>query len=132
MNVRLEIDDFGTGYSSLSRLQRLPFDSLKIDRSFIREIGNENESLSDENGSLNIVNAIMQLAHSLRLEVIAEGVETEEQLRSLRQLGCDSAQGFLFSKPLEAAAAERLYQAACETGHSSAAWPMVAAAKSGE
>ena len=109
MNVRLEIDDFGTGYSSLSRLQRLPFDSLKIDRSFIRE-------LSDGNGSLDIVKAIMQLAHSLRLEVIAEGVETKEQLNTLRQLGCDQIQGFLFSKPVDAAAAERLYRTTRESG----------------
>jgi diguanylate cyclase (GGDEF)-like protein/PAS domain S-box-containing protein len=95
MNVRLEIDDFGTGYSSLSRLQKLPFDSLTIDRSFIRE-------LSAGRGSLDIVKAIMELAHSLKLEVIAEGVEFEEQLRSLRQLGCDQIQGFLFSKPVDA------------------------------
>jgi diguanylate cyclase (GGDEF)-like protein/PAS domain S-box-containing protein len=131
MGVRLQIDDFGTGYSSLSRLQRLPFNALKIDRSFIRELGHENESLNDENGSLNIVSAIMQLAHSLRLEVIAEGVETEEQLRSLRRLRCDNAQGFLFSKPLDAASAEKLYRAACETGLSAPAWPMVAAKPGG-
>jgi diguanylate cyclase (GGDEF)-like protein/PAS domain S-box-containing protein len=110
MNVGLQIDDFGTGYSSLSRLQRLPFDSLKIDRSFIRE-------LSAGNGSLDIVKAIMQLAHSLRLKVIAEGVESEEQLCRLDQLGCDYIQGFLFSKPVEADAAERLYRESCESGH---------------
>jgi diguanylate cyclase (GGDEF)-like protein/PAS domain S-box-containing protein len=109
MNVRLEIDDFGTGYSSLSRLQRLPFDCLKIDRSFIRE-------LSAGNGTLDIVKAIMQLAQSLGLEVIAEGVESEEQLCSLRQLGCDHIQGFLFSKPLDADSAEGLYRETCETG----------------
>ena len=109
MNVRLEIDDFGTGYSSLSRLQRLPFDSLKIDRSFIRELG-------DGNRSLDIVKAIMQLAHSLRLEVIAEGVETKEQLHTLRGMDCDQIQGFLFSKPLDAAAAELLYRTTLESG----------------
>jgi len=109
MNIRLQIDDFGTGYSSLSRLQRLPFDFLKIDRSFIRE-------LSSGNGSLDIVRAIMQLAHSLRLDVIAEGVETEEQLRTLRQLRCDHIQGFLFSKPVDAEAARLLYRETCETG----------------
>jgi diguanylate cyclase (GGDEF)-like protein/PAS domain S-box-containing protein len=107
MNIRLEIDDFGTGYSSLSRLQRLPFDILKIDRSFINE-------LSNGNGSLDIVRAIMQLAHSLKLEVIAEGVESEEQLCSLLQLGCDYIQGFLFSKPVDAEAAERLCRESCE------------------
>jgi diguanylate cyclase (GGDEF)-like protein/PAS domain S-box-containing protein len=114
MNVRLEIDDFGTGYSSLSRLQRFPFDSLKIDRSFIRELG-------DGNGSLDIVKAIMQLAHSLRLEVIAEGVETNEQLCTLRQLDCDHIQGFLFSKPVDAAAAECLYRTTRESGFISSA-----------
>jgi diguanylate cyclase (GGDEF)-like protein/PAS domain S-box-containing protein len=120
MSIRLEIDDFGTGYSSLSRLQRLPFDSLKIDRSFIRE-------LSDGNGSLDIVRAIMQLAHSLRLEVIAEGVESDEQLCSLRQLDCDYIQGFLFSKPVDAEAAECLYRQTCETGLFSLASPLVVA-----
>jgi diguanylate cyclase (GGDEF)-like protein/PAS domain S-box-containing protein len=109
MNIRLQIDDFGTGYSSLSRLQRLPFDFLKIDRSFIR-------GLSAGNGSLDIVRAIMQLAHSLRLEVIAEGVETEEQLHTLRQLECDDIQGFLFSKPVDAASAKWFYREACESG----------------
>jgi diguanylate cyclase (GGDEF)-like protein/PAS domain S-box-containing protein len=110
MNIRLELDDFGTGYSSLSYLQRLPFDSLKIDRSFIRELG-------AGDGSLDIVKAILDMAHSLKLGVIAEGVETEEQLLSLRKLGCDSVQGFLFSKPLEAAAAERLYRETLESGY---------------
>jgi len=109
MRVGLQIDDFGTGYSSLSRLQRLPFDTLKIDRSFIRE-------LTSRNGSLDVVKAILQLAHSLRLEVIAEGVESEEQLCSLHQLGCDYIQGYLFSKPVDADAAEGLYQGTCESG----------------
>jgi diguanylate cyclase (GGDEF)-like protein/PAS domain S-box-containing protein len=103
MNVRLEIDDFGTGYSSLSYLQRLPFDSLKIDRSFVRGLG-------DGSGSRDIVRAILELAHSLRLKVIAEGVETEEQLDSLHKLGCDFIQGFLFSRPIGASAAEEFYR----------------------
>jgi diguanylate cyclase (GGDEF)-like protein/PAS domain S-box-containing protein len=101
MKVGLEIDDFGTGYSSLSYLQRLPFDALKVDRSFVSELG-------DGNGSLDIVKAIVELAHSLRLEVIAEGVETEEQLSRLRELGCEYFQGFLFSRPLDPSAAELL------------------------
>lgn len=109
MNVGLEVDDFGTGYSSLSYLQRLPFDTLKIDRSFVRE-------MISENGSLDIVKAILQLAHSLKLEVVAEGVETELQSCKLRELGCDYLQGYLFSKPVEADEAERLCQAACESG----------------
>jgi EAL domain-containing protein (putative c-di-GMP-specific phosphodiesterase class I) len=103
MNVRLEIDDFGTGYSSLSYLQRLPFGTLKIDRSFIRD-------LSAGSGSLDIAKAIVEMAHSLRLDVIAEGVETDEQLRLLRGLGCNYVQGFLFSKPVPAEAAGMLYR----------------------
>ena len=109
MNVRLEIDDFGTGYSSLSYLQRLPFETLKIDRSFIRE-------LSTGSDSLDIVRAIVEMAHSLRLEVIAEGVETEEQLRQLRELGCNYLQGFLFAKPVDAEAVEWLYLNNCDAG----------------
>jgi diguanylate cyclase (GGDEF)-like protein/PAS domain S-box-containing protein len=124
MSIRLEIDDFGTGYSSLSRLQHLPFDFLKIDRFFIRE-------LSDGNGSLDIVRAIMQLARSLRLEVIAEGVESDEQLCSLRQLGCDYIQGFLFSKPVDAEAAECLYRQTCEIGLFSPSSALFAAGKPG-
>jgi diguanylate cyclase (GGDEF)-like protein len=111
MNIRLEIDDFGTGYSSLSYLQRLPFDILKIDRSFVRE-------LSAGKGSLDIVKAILQLAHSFRLEVIAEGVETEEQLSVLRALGCGYLQGYLFSKPVDADTAERLYRTTRASGFS--------------
>lgn len=106
MNVRLEIDDFGTGYSSLSYLQRLPFDTLKIDRSFTRELGTGSDSLD-------IVKAIVEMAHSLRLEVIAEGVETEEELRQLRGLGCNYLQGFLFSRPVDAAAVEWIYRNNC-------------------
>jgi diguanylate cyclase (GGDEF)-like protein/PAS domain S-box-containing protein len=95
MGIRLEIDDFGTGYSSLSYLRRLPFDTLKIDRSFVNE-------LSAGSDGLDIVKAIVEMAHSLRLEVIAEGVETEEQLRQLRELDCRYVQGFLFSRPVDA------------------------------
>jgi EAL domain-containing protein (putative c-di-GMP-specific phosphodiesterase class I) len=98
MNIRLEIDDFGTGYSSLSYLRRLPFDTLKIDRSFISELSTGSEGLD-------IVKAIVEMAHSLRLEVIAEGVETHEQLRQLRELGCKYVQGFLFSRPVDGEAA---------------------------
>lgn len=102
MGVRLGIDDFGTGYSSLSYLQRLPFDALKIDGSFVHE-------LNAGQGSTDIVRAILDLARSLKLEVIAEGVESEQQLARLRMLGCTYFQGFLFSKPVDAAAAEDLY-----------------------
>ncbi|MGA2651127.1 MAG: EAL domain-containing protein [Terracidiphilus sp.] len=109
MNIRLEIDDFGTGYSSLSYLQRLPFDILKIDRSFICE-------MAAGNGSLDIVKAISELAHSLKLEVIAEGVETEQQLVALRELGCDYVQGYFFSRPIDASATEKFCQEKGESG----------------
>ncbi len=109
MGVGLEIDDFGTGYSSLSYLQRLPFDTLKIDRSFVQE-------LNAGNGSMDIVKAISELAHSLKLEIIAEGVETEQQLQRLRELGCTYLQGFLFSKPLDAETAECLYRQTRDSG----------------
>jgi diguanylate cyclase (GGDEF)-like protein/PAS domain S-box-containing protein len=109
MTIRLQIDDFGTGYSSLSRLQRLPFNYLKIDRSFVGD-------LTRGNNSQDIVRAIMQLAHSLRLKVVAEGVETQEQLLSLRELGCDYVQGFLISKPVDAEGAEILYRESCKAG----------------
>jgi diguanylate cyclase (GGDEF)-like protein/PAS domain S-box-containing protein len=107
MKIRLEIDDFGTGYSSLSYLRRLPFDTLKIDRSFVNELGTGNDGLD-------IVKAIVEMAHSLKLEVIAEGVETEEQLCQLRGLGCKYVQGFMFSKPVKAEEAERLYRKVCQ------------------
>jgi diguanylate cyclase (GGDEF)-like protein/PAS domain S-box-containing protein len=90
--VRLVLDDFGTGYSSLSYLRRFPFDKLKIDQSFMQGLGEDGESDA-------IVRAILALGHSLRLEVTAEGVETETQLRMLRRYGCDQVQGFLLGRP---------------------------------
>ena len=93
LGVGLEIDDFGTGYSSLSYLSQLPVHALKIDRSFLKQM------TSDKN-RLNIVSAVVSLAHSLELEVIAEGVEEEAQLTELKRLGCDFAQGFKFALPL--------------------------------
>lgn len=92
--LHLSLDDFGTGYSSLSYLQRLPIDVLKIDRSFITPLGSDQSTA--------IVRAIIAMAHSLDLRVVAEGVETERQLSILRMLGCDIAQGYLYSKPLPA------------------------------
>ncbi|MEA2319306.1 MAG: hypothetical protein QOD44_3495, partial [Solirubrobacteraceae bacterium] len=91
--IRLILDDFGTGYSSLSYLKRFALHALKIDRSFVDGLG------ADDDDST-IVEAIVRMAHSLRLAVVAEGVETEAQLSQLRRLGCDSAQGYLFSRPL--------------------------------
>jgi EAL domain-containing protein (putative c-di-GMP-specific phosphodiesterase class I) len=87
MGVVVSIDDFGTGYSSMSYLRRFPIDKLKIDRSFISDLTTNPDAAS-------IVKAIISLAHSLRLKVVAEGVETAEQLEHLRTLGCDQFQGF--------------------------------------
>jgi len=93
IGVKLAIDDFGTGYSSLSYIARLPANSLKIDRSFIMDMTNRPESMT-------LVSTIITLAHSLKLNVVAEGVETGEQARLLTLLKCNEMQGFLFSKPL--------------------------------
>jgi diguanylate cyclase (GGDEF)-like protein len=93
LGVRIAIDDFGTGYSSLSYLRNFPIDTLKIDASFIR-------SLTDDSGSLEIASAVIALAHSLDIRVVAEGVETEAQWRLLRDQGCDEVQGYFFSLPL--------------------------------
>ncbi len=95
LGVRLVLDDFGTGYSSLAYLNRFPFDALKIDRSFVEGLGVEQERTA-------IVEAVIGMAHALSLDAIAEGVENEAQLSELRRLGCDYAQGHLFSRPLAA------------------------------
>jgi len=93
------IDDFGTGYSSLAYLQRLPVEEIKIDRSFVTE-------LSTDAGNAAIVRATIELAGSLGLNVVAEGVEDEATWRSLRRLGCTTAQGYLISRPMPAAEVE--------------------------
>jgi EAL domain-containing protein (putative c-di-GMP-specific phosphodiesterase class I) len=100
--IRIQIDDFGTGYSSLSYLTHLPIDTLKIDRSFVSRI---NASAPDEA----IVSAILAMARSLRLRVVAEGVETAEQLAMLERHGCEIAQGFYFSRPLPADEIRKLF-----------------------
>lgn len=99
LGIQFCIDDFGIGYSSLSRLHECPIDILKIDRSFIQRID------IDTGGNLETINMIITLAHSLGMDVVAEGVETAEQMAMLRELGCNFAQGYLFSHPVDAATA---------------------------
>ena len=105
MGIHISVDDFGTGYSSLSYLKRFPLDSVKIDRSFIRDIPGDGDDAA-------ITQAIIAMAHSLRLGVIAEGVETKEQLQFLRVNGCDQMQGYHFSRPLPGDQFLRLLQGA--------------------
>jgi EAL domain-containing protein (putative c-di-GMP-specific phosphodiesterase class I) len=98
LGVQVHIDDFGTGYSSLGYLQRLPIDALKIDRTFIGRIG------GDRGGS-EIVRTILTLAHEMGMKVVAEGIETDEQLSILNSMNCEFGQGYLFTKPVDSQAA---------------------------
>ena len=109
MDVHVAIDDFGTGFSSLSYLARLPVDSLKIDRFFVTDMTSGEQGLA-------LVSTIINLAHSLKLKVVAEGVETEEQARLLRLLNCDDMQGFLYSKPVPAEIFETKFLAPTPAG----------------
>jgi EAL domain-containing protein (putative c-di-GMP-specific phosphodiesterase class I) len=93
IGVQFSLDDFGTGYSSLQYLKQLPLNQLKIDQSFIRDLANGNNDKT-------IVRTIIAMAHNMNLNVIAEGVETEDQRQILIDFGCTSYQGYLFSKPL--------------------------------
>ncbi|RYG62220.1 bifunctional diguanylate cyclase/phosphodiesterase, partial [bacterium] len=103
LGIRLSIDDFGTGYSSLSYLHKLPLHTLKVDRSFAQEV-------SDGGQNLKIVRAIVQLAHSLNMDVVAEGIETKPQLGLFRDLGVEYAQGFLFARGLDVAGARGMIE----------------------
>ena len=109
LGVRLDIDDFGTGYSSLSRLQRFPVDALKIDRSFTSRVDTETETAE-------IVRIIVMLAHGLHLKVVAEGVETQAQADFLKDIGCELAQGYLYSKAVPVETIEQLLSRAAVTG----------------
>jgi EAL domain-containing protein (putative c-di-GMP-specific phosphodiesterase class I) len=101
LGVSLSIDDFGTGYSSLSRLRRIPVDTLKIDRAFISRMDSDPDSSE-------IVRVIIMLAHNLGLKVVAEGAETDAHIRLLKQLNCEMAQGYHFSRPADDQAMSRL------------------------
>jgi EAL domain-containing protein (putative c-di-GMP-specific phosphodiesterase class I) len=107
MGIRVAMDDFGTGYSSLSYIARLPIDAVKIDRSFVSGMVSSPQDKA-------IVTTILALAHSLGLEVVAEGVETAEQAQLLAALGCDKAQGYFYDRPLPAAGIEPLLRAAAQ------------------
>jgi EAL domain-containing protein (putative c-di-GMP-specific phosphodiesterase class I) len=102
IGLHIAMDDFGTGYSSLAYLQRFPVEALKIDRSFM--------DIAGDTGNISIVQAIISMAHSLKLNVIAEGVETRQQFDFLRDHGCNEIQGFYVSKPLAAADAIKFIQ----------------------
>ena len=119
LGVKIAIDDFGTGYSSLEYLRRLPVDCVKVDRSFVRGLPENEEDVA-------IVNAVIELGHALKLSVTAEGVETTAQFDNLRAAGCDTAQGFLFFRPEPPEVLAKLFagaQAAAEKGTMCAAFP---------
>lgn len=98
LGVRISIDDFGTGYSSLAYLKRIPADALKVDRTFVGGLGEDVEDTA-------IVQTIVDLAHTFGMEVIAEGVESQEHVEHLKEIGCDLVQGYYFAKPLAPEAA---------------------------
>jgi EAL domain-containing protein (putative c-di-GMP-specific phosphodiesterase class I) len=107
LGIHLEIDDFGTGYSSLSRLHEYPFSTVKIDRSFIKDLETGTESL-------HLVKTILRLADDLGLSVVAEGIETPEQLARLASLGCGYGQGYYFARPMDGKATQKTIQETAE------------------
>jgi len=109
LGLRLAIDDFGTGYSSLNYLRRFPIDELKIDRSFVAQMGREPAQLA-------VVRSIVRLAETLKLRTVAEGIEDEAQLHNLRQLGAGYGQGFLFGEALAPEQVEELLRVARPAG----------------
>jgi EAL domain-containing protein (putative c-di-GMP-specific phosphodiesterase class I) len=111
LGVQIAIDDFGTGYSSLAHLQRFPVDALKIDRSFISEVGHGR-------GSETLIGTLVQLGKALLIDTFAEGIEYEQELSLLRDQECESGQGFLFATPLEADAAEEFLRRWAQSGAS--------------
>ena len=114
--VSISIDDFGTGYSSLAYLHKLPASTLKIDRSFVTR-------LSEDPHTLHVVRAIMRVAHSLDMQVVAEGIETMDQLEHLRALDCDFGQGYLYAKPIAADLVDALLDASQSLDERSIAAP---------
>ena len=117
LGVKLQVDDFGVGYSSLSYLSRFPLDALKIDRTFVSK-------MSQDNTHMKIVQAIVMMTHGLGMGVIAEGVETEQQLDQLRSLGCESIQGFLVARPLDDISAFDLLKRSRENGEKRPPWKL--------
>jgi EAL domain-containing protein (putative c-di-GMP-specific phosphodiesterase class I) len=102
--IHISIDDFGTGYCSFAHLRRFAFDVVKLDRSFVRELNGDPENSA-------ITDAIIQMAHALNAEVVAEGVENAAELKILRSQNCDLMQGYLFSRPVKAAEIQRMLEA---------------------
>jgi diguanylate cyclase (GGDEF)-like protein len=123
LGVRIAIDDFGTGYSSLAHLQKFPVDALKIDRSFISGMQHNKEGET-------LIHTLVQLGKALSIETLAEGIEQPHELSLLRDEDCDSGQGFLFARPLDAAAAEGFFRACADgTAHAVSAVPVAAMAR---
>jgi len=120
LGIRIAMDDFGTGYSSLSYLRAFPFDKIKIDRSFMRDLSRNGDNLA-------IIKAVIGLGHSLGMSMTAEGIETEDQLNAVRDQGCNEVQGFLFSPPMPAVAVQALLETTGGRGFGAGLKPAVTA-----